>query len=159
MVKPQTIDQEHWNPIFHAWPLGPRRRRLPQYPRDALVRPWIRHPAHHTGPATSGRPHAFADPDRPMGGPTLACLPLSRSNRLQAIMACIRVATRLPRTAPALPLRVAIQQMIVGSHHTGSRNRGGRQLKMMPNHSLERTRPRRRENGGVTWPGRSARGR
>jgi len=51
-------------------------------------------------------------------------------------MACIRVRTILLRTAPALPLRMAIQEMIVGSHPMGSRNRGGRELKMMPNHSL-----------------------
>jgi len=39
-------------------------------------------------------------------------------------MARIRVRTILLRTAPALPLRMVIQEKIVGSHHVGSRNRG-----------------------------------
>ena len=71
-------------------------------------------------------------------------------------MACIRVRTILLRTAPALPLRMAIQEMIVGSHPMGSRNRGGRELKMMPNHSLERTRPARAFGSIIVLPGRSA---
>jgi len=51
-------------------------------------------------------------------------------------MACIQVATILSRASPALPLHIAIQELIVGCLHMGSRNREERKLKMMPNHSL-----------------------
>ena len=65
----------------------------------------------------------------------------------------------LSRTAAGLPLRAAVQETTVGSHLVGSCNRGRRGIKKMPNHSLERTRPRRRDTPNVSWPGRSARGR